>query len=352
MSARSLLLPLLLALLAGCAATNPARPRQIRKNPEIKILLPETVSVGSTYLKGAFAPDAMGRLVGLEYGGVEILSRFERKALVGNPLFAPVNNNVYGFRELFWGVRMTTLDQAAKLVSRTDDSIEFSIANYGNTPLDLHRKVRFLPETSIIEFKSTFTNSSKTKTDYQLWLNLLPRPPYRPVVPARDGIVRTFKLGNNFHPAGADWIGACLVQPAGVIALDWTEGTLTPGGQFYIHGAQDFNTFEAILGKQTLAPGANREHAYRILFFPKLTGLNAIWQNCGLELISAEKGFILRICAAAPFKSQRLPLEFSDGTRTEIMLPDISACTTAEVAIGKRPKSVVTSKDHSIPFLY
>ena len=351
MSARSLALILLLAFLAGCATT-PGQLRQIRKNPEIKILLPETVSVGSAHLKGAFAPDAMGRMVSLNYAGEEILTRFERKALVGNPLFAPVNNNVFGFRELFWAVRMTTLDQAAKLVSKTDDAIEFSIANYGNRPLDLHRKVRFLPDSSIIEFKSTFTNSSKTNADYQLWLNLLPRPPYRPVVPAKDGIVTTFKLGNNFHPAGADWIGACLERPAGVIALEWNEGAINPGGEFYIHGAQDFNTFEAILGKQSLAPGANCEHAYRILFFPELTGLNAIWQNCGLELIPAAKGFSLRICAAAPFTSQRISLEFSDGTQAEIMLPAISPCTTAEVAIDKQPSFIVTSKGHRIPFVY
>jgi len=104
---------LALLLIAGCSTTEKARI--IRKNPSVAVTLPETVSLSNGYLEAAFAPGSMGRMTNLKINGVELLERFERRVLSGNPLFAPRDCNVYGFRELLWRVPVAPLDLPVKL---------------------------------------------------------------------------------------------------------------------------------------------------------------------------------------------------------------------------------------------
>lgn len=333
-----ILLLLLSALLSGCASS--PQKRFTRQNPVQKTILPQTVSIHTGWLEAAFAPDSMGRMVNLKYCGEEILARFERTALIGNPLFEPVNCNVFGFRELFWGVRMTTLDLPAALVSKSENQIVFSAPNYGNTPLDLLRKVTLRPDGSVIEFDLTISNSSAKSYAYQLWLNLLPRTPYAPLIPLQDGLKKEFKLGNNFHPAGDCWIAARLQKPDAVAALSWQPEEMIPGGQFYVHGAQQFNTFEAILGKRVLKPGARNRHAYKLLLFPALPALNALLGEIGLAAVPDGDACRLMFAAASPSKPQSAGLKTA-GKIQKIVIPPMKAGDISVIRVPSKPDSVI-----------
>ncbi|MBQ9501089.1 MAG: hypothetical protein IJU70_02920, partial [Lentisphaeria bacterium] len=264
-------------LLAGCAVRE--QPRFVRKDPEEKVSVPETVTLSNGVLDGGFAPDSLGRMTSLKYRGGELLQRFERTALQGNPLFSPVNCNVYGFRELLWRVNMTVLDLPVKAYSVQGSSIRFLIPGYGNTPLELERTVRFRPQSAVADVTAKFTNRGKSPFVYNLWLNLLPVRPFQPIVPLEDELKHDFKRGNNFHPASTDWIAARVPSADAVISLQWKFEDLYPFGMFYVHGAQDFNTFEVILGRHRLYPGRSRTYDYRIMVFAGLPCLNGIMEE-------------------------------------------------------------------------
>ena len=235
-----------LLLLAGCSSSEQARV--IRKNPSVTVELPETVALSNGYLDAAFAPGSRGRMTNLKINGIELLERFERRVLSGNPLFAPRDCNVYGFRELLWRVPIAPLDLPVKLESKSRNNIVFSAKSYGNTPLDLRREVALRPGTTVIDIKAKFTNSGIKPYAYSLWLNLLPKHPFSPQIPLADGIKREFKLGNNFHPAGAGWTAAKVDTADTILAVTWNPKDMPPDGRFYVHGATTFRTFEAILG--------------------------------------------------------------------------------------------------------
>ena len=326
-------------LLAGCASSAPER--FIRQNPVQKTILPKTVSLRNSRLEAAFAPDSMGRMVSLKYRGEEILERFERTALVGNPLFEPVNCNVCGFRDLLWGVRMTTLDLPADLAARTETRIEFSAPNYGNTPLHLYRRVKLHPDSLTVDFDLTVTNSASRPYSYNLWLNLLPRKPYAPLVPIPSGLLKIITRGNNFHPAGTCWTAAKLTRPDAVIAMTWKPEEIQPDGRFYVHGAQDFNTFEAILGKRTLSSGAKAHHAYRFLIFPSLPTLNAILEQTGIAAVNDNGKWALIFCTAETVPRRTVKLKFPRST-AEIDLPEMKTGECFTMPVSGKPVSIIS----------
>jgi len=331
-----LLLPAVL-FLAGCAVRE--TPRFVRKNPEQMVSVPETVTISNGVLDGGFAPDSLGRMTSLKYRGRELLRRFERTALLGNPLFAPVNCNVYGFRELLWRVNMTALDLPVREYAARRNEIKFLIPGYGNTPLELERTVRFRPKSAVADVTAKFTNRGKTPFVYQLWLNLLPVQPYQPIVPLEDELKHDFKLGNNFHPASTDWIAARIPSADAVIALQWAFEDLYPAGMFYVHGAQDFNTFEVILGRHRLYPGRDRTYEYRILVFPGLPHLNCVMEETGIVVVPAGKGFEMIFCAAAPTAEKTVAVEFETGER-KLTLPALKTGEIFKIEVPAMPEAV------------
>ena len=332
-----LLLPVVLCL-AGCAVRE--TPRFVRKNPEQTVSVPDVVTISNGVLDGRFAPDSLGRMTSLRYRGRELFQRFERTALRGNPLFAPVNCNVYGFRELLWRVNMTALDLPVNAYSLRKDRIDFVIPSYGNTPLDLERTVRLRPGSAVADVTAKFTNRGKTPFAYQLWLNLLPVQPYLPIVPLEDELKHDFKLGNNFHPASTDWIAARIPSAGVVIALQWKFEDLYPAGMFYVHGAQDFNTFEVILGRHRLYPGRSRTYDYRILIFPGLPHLNGVMDEIGIVVVPSGKGFEMIFCAAAPTAEKAVTVEFETGER-KLTIPALKTGESFTINVPDMPEAVI-----------
>ena len=324
-------------LLAGCAVKE--QPRFIRKNLEQEVSVPETVTLTNGVLESGFAPDSLGRMTSLKYRGRELLRRFERTALQGNPLFAPVNCNVYGFRELLWRVNMTVLDLPVKEYAVQGNSIKFLIPGYGNTPLELERTVRLRPQSAVADVTARFTNRGKTLYVYNLWLNLLPVQPYQPIVPLEDELKHDFKLGNNFHPAGTDWIAARVPAADAVIALQWNFEDLYPAGMFYVHGAQDFDTFEVILGRHRLYPGRDRTYSYRILIFPGLPCLNGVMEETGIAVVPSGNAFEMIFCAAAPTSEKPVTVEFETGCR-KLTVPALKTGESFKVEVPDMPEAV------------
>ena len=327
-----------LLLLAGCAA--PEQARIIRKNPSVTIELPETVALSNGYLEAAFAPGSMGRMTNLKVKGIELLQRFERNVLSGNPLFAPRDCNVYGFRELLWRVPMAPLDLPVTLESKSQNSIVFSSKSYGNTPLSLKRKVTLRPGTTAIDIEAEFTNRGPKPYTYSLWLNLLPRHPFSPQIPLADGIKREFKLGNNFHPAGADWTAAGADTADTVLAVTWNPGDMLPDGRFYVHGATTFRTFEAIMGTRTLKKDESRLHAYKILVFPKMTQINALFGETAVASVKIKEGYKLIFCAASPAAERKVKIAFY-GSLKDLTVPSLKTGEKFEVSYPDEPERII-----------
>ena len=329
---------LALFLLAGCSTSK--QPRIIRKNPSVAVTLPETVSLSNGYLEAAFAPGSMGRMTNLKINGIELLERFERRVLSGNPLFAPRDCNVYGFRELLWRVPVAPLDLPVKLESKSRNKIVFSSKSYGNTPLSLHREVTLRPGSTVIDIKAKFTNTGVKPYAYNLWLNLLPKHPFSPQVPLADGIKREFKLGNNFHPAGADWIAAKVDSSDTVLAVTWDKRAMYPDGRFYVHGATTFNTFEAILGKRTLKKGESILHIYKLLVFPQMTQMNALLSETAVAAIKTKDGYKLRFCAASCAAKRSVKIAFY-GYIKNLTIPALKTGETFEVNYPDEPERII-----------
>ena len=338
---------LLLFLAAGC--TSRENTRFIRKNPEEKISLPETVNLSNGVLDLAFAPSSMGRLTSLKYGGRELLQRFERKALTGNPLFAPNTCNIYGFRELLWRTSTPVLDLPVKAFEKRENKIVFDIPSYGNTPLSLRRQVRLHPEAAVIDFESEFTNTAAKPYTYQLWLNLLPVSPYYPQVPLIGGLKQEFKLGNNFHPHGENWTAAYVPSAQSVIAVNWKRWEILPDGEFYVHGATTFNTFEAIMGKRTLKKGEKCRHSFKILLFPHLSRLNALWDETGIAVHQEGKNFKLRFSAASPVPQRSGVIGFA-GNFKKFTLPAMKTGEIFEMRLPEEPEVLLPEKGRRVLF--
>ena len=328
-----------LFLIAGCNSPR-SSARIIRKNPTETIELPETVSVTNGHLQAEFAPGSMGRMTSLKYGKPELLERFERNVLSGNPLFAPRNCNVYGFRELLWRVPIAPLDLPVKLESKTKDSITFSARSYGNTPLSLLRQVRLRPGTTVIDITAKFTNTGIAPYTFSLWLNLLPKHPFSPQIPLSDGIKREFKLGNNFHPAAADWTAAKVDTADTVLAVTWDKRDMFPDGRFYVHGATTFRTFEAILGQRTLKKNESRTYNYKILVFPGMTQINALLDETAVASIKTKEGYKLLFCAASPVAERKVKIAFY-GSLKDLTIPALKTGEKFEVTYSDEPERIV-----------
>ena len=335
-SLSSLFLSLL--LIAGCSA--PEKARIIRKNPSVTVTLPETVTLSNGYLDAAFAPGSMGRMTNLKINGIELLERFERRTLSGNPLFAPRDCNVYGFRELLWRVPIAPLDLPVNLESKSKNAIVFSAKSYGNTPLSLHREVSLRPGTTVIDIKVKFTNNGAKPYAYNLWLNLLPKHPFSPQIPLADGIKREFKLGNNFHPAGENWIAARVDSADAVLAVTWDKKEMYPDGRFYVHGATTFRTFETILGKRTLKKGESRQHLYKILIFPQMKQMNALLNETAVAAIRTKEGYRLRFCAASPVAKRSVKIAFY-GSIKNLTIPALKTGEIFEVDYPDEPERII-----------
>ena len=332
---------LTLFVLAGCSTAE--HPRVIRKNPSVTVELPETISLSNGYLEAAFAPGSMGRMTNLKLNGIELLERFERRVLSGNPLFAPRDCNVYGFRELLWRVPIAPLDLPVNLESKSKNAIVFSAKSYGNTPLSLHREVSLRPGTTVIDIKVKFTNNGAKPYAYSLWLNLLPKHPFSPQIPLADGIKREFKLGNNFHPAGADWTAAKVDTADTILAVNWNPKDMPPDGRFYVHGATTFRTFEAILGKRTLKKGESRLHGYKILVFPQMTQMNALLDETAVASIKTNNGYKLLFCAASPAAERKIKIAFY-GSVKDLTLPALKTGEKFEVTYPEEPERIILSR--------
>ena len=332
---------LTLFVLAGCSTAE--HPRVIRKNPSVTVELPETISLSNGYLEAAFAPGSMGRMTNLKLNGIELLERFERRVLSGNPLFAPRDCNVYGFRELLWRVPIAPLDLPVKLESKSSNTIVFSAKSYGNTPLSLHREVSLRPGTTVIDIKAKFTNNGAKPYAYSLWLNLLPKHPFSPQIPLADGIKREFKLGNNFHPAGADWTAAKVDTADTILAVNWNPKDMPPDGRFYVHGATTFRTFEAILGKRTLKKGESRLHVYKILVFPQMTQMNALLDETAVASIKTNNGYKLLFCAASPAAERKIKIAFY-GSVKDLTLPALKTGEKFEVTYPDEPERIILTR--------
>ena len=282
----------------------------------------------------------MGRMTSLKYGKPELLERFERNVLSGNPLFAPRNCNVYGFRELLWRVPIAPLDLPVKLESKTKDSITFSARSYGNTPLSLLRQVRLRPGTTVIDITAKFTNMGIAPYTFSLWLNLLPKHPFSPQIPLSDGIKREFKLGNNFHPAAADWTAAKVDTADTVLAVTWDKRDMFPDGRFYVHGATTFRTFEAILGQRTLKKNESRTYNYKILVFPGMTQINALLDETAVASIKTKEGYKLLFCAASPVAERKVKIAFY-GSLKDLTIPALKTGEKFEVTYSDEPERIV-----------
>ena len=328
-----------LLLIAGCNSPR-SSARFIRKNPAEIIELPETVSVNNGLLQAEFAPGSMGRMTSLKCGKLELLERFERNVLSGNPLFAPRNCNVYGFRELLWRVPIAPLDLPIKLESRTEDTITFSARSYGNTPLSLLRQVRLRPGTTIVDITAKFTNTGMAPYTFSLWLNLLPKHPFSPQIPLSDGIKREFKLGNNFHPAAADWTAAKVDTADTVLAVTWDKRDMFPDGRFYVHGATTFRTFEALLGQRTLKKNESRTYNYKILVFPGMTQINALLDETAVASIKTKEGYKLLFCAASPAAERKIKIAFY-GSLKDLTVPALKTGEKFEVIYPDEPERII-----------
>ena len=328
-----------LLLIAGCSSHRSSQ-RFIRKNPTETIELPETVSVNNGLLQAEFAPGSMGRMTSLKYGKLELLERFERTVLSGNPLFAPRNSNVYGFRELLWRVPIAPLDLPVKLESKTEDSITFSAKSYGNTPLSLWRQVRLRPGTTVIDITAKFTNTGIAPYTFSFWLNLLPKHPFSPQIPLADGIKKEFKLGNNFHPAGADWTAAKVDTADTILAVTWNKKDMFPDGRFYVHGATTFNTFEAILGQRKLKKNESRTYNYKILVFPGMTQINALFGETAVASIKTKAGYKLLFCAASPAAERKVKIAFY-GSLKNLTIPALKTGEKFEVNYPDEPERII-----------
>ncbi|MBQ6473851.1 MAG: hypothetical protein IJJ33_17825 [Victivallales bacterium] len=341
-------------LLCGGLLSFAEPSRFIRRNPVQKNFSASSlVTLQNDFLTADFARDSLGRLVSLRYLGEELLTPFERTVWVGNPLMETSSSNVFGLRELLWGVRMTTLDLPVDSVERYgDNGLDLVASNYGNTPLKLTRHVSVAKEGCLLRYEVQLTNQGASPYSYSLWLNLIPRQPFHPIIPLADGLLKSFALGNNFHSADENWLAARLEKPAVVLALSWAHQELEPDGRFYSHGAPNFNTFEAILGKRTLAAGESGTHAYSLLILPGLPRLNALLDTIGIAVISADSGYRLLFSAAEPTPSRQMQLRLADGKETTLAIPALTPGKLWETTMQNRPQSIILEGKQECPFHY
>ena len=324
-------------------------PRFIRKNPYQVISLPKTVSVSNGIITAQFAPDSMGRMTSLNVDNKEILQRFERKSLVGNPLFAPKDCNVFGFRELLWRTPMATLDLPVTLVEKKDNSIIFSTNSYGNTPLKLYRKATLRANSSIVDFEVTFSNLAAKSYTYQLWLNLLPLQPYLPIIPLYDGIKSKFNLGNNFFQPATNWNAAFVPKANSVIAIAWNKKDMRYNGEIYVHGAQDFTTLEAVLGSRTLKKDQRLTHNYKILVFKGIKQINALANETAISVTPKDKEFELTFCPASPTNLVKGKLYFSNFT-LDINIPPLKTNQLYKIVVPQEPNYLIINNQAMVEF--
>jgi len=344
----------LTALLCGCLLAIADTSRFIRQNPVQKNFpAKDLVSLRNDFLTAEFARDSLGRLVSLKYRGEELLTPFERTVWVGNPLMETSSCNVFGFRDLLWGVRMTTLDLPADSVERIGDhGVAIVVSNYGNTPLKLMKSVTLAKGGCLLRHEVNLSNHGAIPCSYSLWLNLIPRQPFHPLIPVAGGLLKQFALGNNFYEPGEDWIAAQLENPPVVMALSWDDSELEPDGRFYSHGAPNLNTFEAIFHKRELAVGQCGRHAYSLLVLPGLPGLNALAGSIGIAAVPCDTGCRLLFSAAEPTPAQLAQLHYLDSKATSLSIPELTPGKLWETTVPERPLSMLLEEGGVFPFHY
>jgi len=174
-----------------------------------------------------------------------------------------------------------------------------------NTHLSVSRRIRLIPDSSIIEFESTIGNQGEVPQFYSLWLNFVPGNEFIPWIPVRDKrkvLIFTDPVnGGNILPWGASWCGA---KKGNIVwLLHISPKDMDPDGFFYswqgpVNG-ENIRTFEVIQGKRLVAPGKNNLHKFRLMVFTGLTQLQAVYCNWGIGGRLENGTMVLEVAAAA-----------------------------------------------------
>lgn len=318
---------------------------------KVRDIAGKRLQISNNLLTVTILPEYSGRIASLRLAtGIELLALPQISETVETPLFSHKSDNGYGFAERFWKVKSRSDIPGQGWID--GNKLHFTLSHCGGTELELDRVI-ILPENSLeVVVNVSFFNRGKQNHSLRPWLNIVGVIPSRALIPVQGTVDRpefpalrksiepylfTDGGGNNFLPPGDSWIGIEAMDKMTVWAFCLPGKGLDRSGVFYSFGNRNngVQTSEVILPEMLIPAGGKNGFSYRILIFPGIDRLNAVFDSTGIALtpgkltaVAAKEekarsfALVYRLAGENTDKSFRIDLpEMKSGEKVEVILP-------------------------------